>query len=113
MPGLKFKKTNVKQPMVKPSSLSLSRQSWLARENKPTNVAVCKAENGVPKSQITWTSNNEVIQRQISKINALDKSILRLNLTREENGAFVTCRAYHPLYDYSFVESTLELRKED
>ena len=73
--------------------VKISRKAWLARENNPTVLAICKSTGGVPASQITWYSDDEVIQNQVQSISDLNQSTLKLNLTREQDGAFVTCRA--------------------
>ena len=90
--------------------MKISRKAWLARENNPTVLAICKSAGGVPASQITWYSDDEVIQNQIQAISDLNQSTLKLNLTREQDGAFITCRAYHQLYEDNFSEEVLELR---
>ena len=90
--------------------MKISRKAWLARENNPTVLAICKSAGGVPASQITWFSDDEVIQNQIQAISDLNQSTLKLNLTREQDGAFITCRAYHQLYEDNFSEEVLELR---
>ena len=90
--------------------VKISRKTWLARENTPTVLAICKAAGGVPASQITWYSDDEVIQNQVQSITDLNQSILKLNLTREQDGAFITCRAYHQMYEDNFSEEELELR---
>ena len=90
--------------------LKLSRKTWLARENNPTVLAICKSAGGVPASQITWYSDDELIQSQIQAISDLNQSTLKLNLTREQDGTFITCRAYHQMYEDYFSEGELELR---
>ena len=90
--------------------VKISRKAWLARENNPTVLAICKSAGGVPASQITWYSDDEVIQNQVQSISDLNQSTLKLNLTREQDGAFITCRAYHQMYEDNFTEQKLELR---
>lgn len=92
--------------------VKISRKTWLARENNPTVLAICKSAGGVPASQITWYSDDEVIQNQVQSISDLNQSTLKLNLTREQDGAFITCRAYHQMYEDNFSEEELELRNE-
>ena len=64
----------------------------------------------MPASQITWYSDDEVIQNQVQSISDLNQSTLKLNLTREQDGAFITCRAYHQMYEDNLSEQKLELR---